>query len=53
MKAVIIKGLELPDQDGFTDIRIYGDGTAVMPMCMGSCVNYDVEEIELPEEEKK
>lgn len=52
MKAVIIKGLELPDKDGFVDVRIYGDGTAVMPCSMGNCNTYNVEQIECEKEEK-
>lgn len=51
MKAVIIKGLELPDQNGFTDVRIQGDGKALLVCCMGACSTMDCEEIEIPDEE--
>lgn len=51
MKAILIKGLELPDEQGFLDIRIQGDGKALLHCGMGNCITYDVEEIEINKEE--
>lgn len=51
MKAVIIKGLELPDQGGFTDVRIQGDGKALLVCCMGACSTLECEEVEIHDEE--
>lgn len=54
MKALIIKGLELPTTEGsFIDIRIQSDGTALLPCGMGMASVYTVEEIELPESKEK
>lgn len=50
MKAIIIKGVEMPSKDGFIDARIYGDGTVLLPMCMGECDTVKAEEIEIPED---
>ena len=50
MKAVIIKGLEMPDEKGFVDARIYGDGTVLLPCCGGNCSTIKAEEIEIEEE---
>lgn len=51
MKAILIKGLELPDEKGFLDVRIQGNGKALMVCGMGNCITYDAEEIEINEEE--
>lgn len=46
MKAIIIKGLEMPDERGFIDARIYGDGTVLLPCAGGVCGTVTAEEIE-------
>ena len=54
MKAVVIKNLELPQTEGSAiDIRINADGSALLHCCMGHCVVYRAEEIDLPDEEEK
>ena len=53
MKAVIIKGLELPEQPNhLVDLRIYGDGTVQIVGCMGKASNLNVkaEEVELEDD---
>ena len=52
MKAIIIKGVEMPKKEGFLDARIYGDGTVLLPTHMGECGNVKAEEVEIPEEHK-
>ena len=52
MKAILIKGLEMPDQDSFIDLRIE-NGKAAVVGCMGACKKFKAEEIEIPDEEKK
>ena len=52
MKAIIIKNVEMPDERGFLDARIYGDGTVFLPCCMGEGSSVTAEQIELPDEEK-
>lgn len=49
MKAVIIKGIEMPDENGMLDVRIYGDGTVFVPCAMGEGGNFKAENIEIPE----
>ena len=51
MKAVVIKGLEMPDENGFLDVRIYGNGTVFVPCAMGEGTEYKAEEIECEEKE--
>lgn len=51
MKAIIIKGLEMPEEKGFIDARIYGDGSVLLPCAMGSCSTLKAEEVELEEED--
>ena len=51
MKAILIKGMELPDEKGFLDVRIQGNGKALLVCGMGNCITYDAEEIEINEEE--
>lgn len=52
MKAIIIKGVEMPEKEGFLDARIYGDGTVLLPTHMGECGSVKAEEVEIPEEYK-
>ena len=52
MKAIIIKGIEMPDKRGFLDVRIYGDGTVLLPTHMGECGSVKAEEVDIPEEYK-
>lgn len=52
MKAVIIKGMMLPDENGFIDLRIYNN-YACSVCGPGYASTYKVEEIELPDEDKK
>lgn len=46
MKSVIIRGLELPEDGGFVDVRIYSDGSVLIPCAMGECGTMKAEEIE-------
>lgn len=46
MKAVLIKGLEMPDDGGFVDVRINSDGSVLLPCAMGECGTLKAEEIE-------
>ena len=50
MKAIIIKGVEMPDPRGFLDVRIYGDGSVLIPCAMGECGTVKAEEIEVEDE---
>ena len=52
MKAIIIKGVEMPEKEGFLDARIYGDGTVLLPTHMGECGSVKAEGFEIPEEYK-
>lgn len=52
MKAIIIKGVEMPEKEGFLDARIYGDGTVLLPTHMGECGSVKAEEVEIDQEEK-
>lgn len=52
MKAIIIKGVEMPEKDGFLDARIYGDGTVLLPAHTGECETAKAEEVEIDQEEK-
>ena len=53
MKAIIIKGLELPERPNeLMDLRIYGDGSVQMVGCMGSAGSVGkAVEIEIPDED--
>ena len=52
MKAIVIKGLELPTIEGsFIDVRIQSNGKALLVGCMGHCSVYDAEEIEVEEKQ--
>ncbi|MBQ1573711.1 MAG: hypothetical protein IIZ78_21510 [Clostridiales bacterium] len=53
MKAIIIKGIEMPDKRGFLDVRIYGDGTVLLPAHAGECETAKAEEVEIYQEEKQ
>lgn len=52
MKAIIIKGVEMPDVRGFLDVRIYGDGSVLIPTHMGECEKAKAEEIDIKDEYK-
>ncbi len=47
MKAVVIKGLELPEEGGFVDVRINSDGTVLLPCAMGECNTLEAKEIDI------
>lgn len=49
MKAIIIKGLEMPDENGFLDVRIYGNGTVLVPSHGGECATVKAEQTEVEE----
>lgn len=49
MKAVIIKGIEMPAPGSFLDVRINSDGTVLIPCAMGECDTVKAEEIEIEE----
>ena len=53
MKAIIIKGLELPESpNGLMDLRIYGDGSVQVVGCMGNAASAGkAVEIEIPDED--
>ena len=53
MKAIIIKGIGMPDKRGFLDVRIYGDGTVLLPAHAGECETAKAEQVEIDQEEKK
>jgi len=50
MKAIIIKGLEMPQNGGFVDLRVYSDGKVDQVACMGHCTVLEAEEVEIPDE---
>lgn len=55
-KGILIKGAEMPTptQDGldtFLDIRIYSDGSVLIPCGGGNCGSAKAEEIEYTEEQ--
>lgn len=52
MKAVLIKGLEMPNPKGFIDVRIQGDGEALLVCGMGECGTLECEQVEIHEEGK-
>ena len=47
MKAILIKGIEMPNENGFLDIRVYGDGSVVIPCCDGNFSEVKAEETEV------
>lgn len=53
MKAILIKGLELPEEPNYLmDLRIYGDGTVQVVGCMGTAASGGkAVEIEIPDED--
>ena len=52
MKAILIKGIELPESNGVLDLRIYHDYASMM--CgPGSFSSFKVEQVEIPDEGKK
>ena len=52
MKAILIKGIELPENNGVLDLRIYHDYASMM--CgSGSFSSFKVEQVEIPDEEEK
>ena len=50
MKAIIIKGLGMPEENGFVDARIYGNGKVLLPCGPGELSEVTAEEIEIPDE---
>ena len=55
-KGILIKGAEMPTptQDGldtFLDVRIYSDGSVLIPCGGGNCGSAKAEEIEYTEEQ--
>ena len=50
MKAILIKGAEMPEERGFIDLRVYGDGTVISP-CGSSFSETKAVEIEIPDNE--
>ena len=50
MKAIIIKGLEMPEENGFVDARIYGNGKVLLPCCPDGISETTAEEIEVEDE---
>lgn len=50
MKAILITGVTMPEEPGFLDLRIYGDGSVLMPCC-GDTMECKAREIEVKEEE--
>ena len=52
MKAILIKGIELPENNGVLDLRIYHD-YASMICGSGSFSSFKVEQVEIPDEEEK
>ena len=51
MKAILIKGAEMPDENGFLDIRVYGNGKVFMPCAAGEGSEATAEEIEIPDQD--
>lgn len=50
MKAILITGVTMPEERGFVDLRIYGDGSVLMP-CGGGTVECEAKEVDYEEEE--
>ena len=48
-KAILIKGVSMPEEQGFLDLRIYGNGSVLLP-CGGETVECKAEEVETDEE---
>lgn len=48
-KGILITGVSMPEENGFVDVRIYGDGNVLLP-CGGETVECKAEEIEIEEE---
>lgn len=49
MKGILIKGIGMPEENGFVDARIYGDGNVLLP-CGGETSECTAEEVEIEEE---
>lgn len=48
MKAILLKGLEMPKGEGtFLDVRIYADGSVLVPCGDGECAEASAEETEI------
>lgn len=47
MKGILITGIEMPNEDGFIDIRVYGNGNVIIPCCDGNYSEVKAEEIEV------
>ena len=50
MKAILIKNVGMPNENGFLDIRVYGNGKVFLPCAMGEGGETTAEEIEIPDE---
>lgn len=55
MKAIVIKNVAMPEQtedglDTFLDVRIYSDGSVLIPCSEGNCSTVSAEQIEYLEE---
>ena len=53
MKGIFLEGLEMPEENGFLDVRIYGTGSVTMMCGPGSFSNCKAREIETEEEKEK
>lgn len=50
MEGILIKGITMPDENGFIDVRIYGDGEVVIP-CGGEFTEARATRAEIPDNE--
>ena len=48
-KGILIIGIGMPEEDGFVDARIYGDGKVLLP-CGGETNELTAEEVQIDEE---
>lgn len=53
MKGIFLEGLEMPNENGFLDVRIYGDGNVTMMCGPGSFSNCKAQEIDSEENEEQ
>ena len=49
MEAILIKGVSMPEERGFVDIRIYGSGEVVIP-CGSECTKARAEAVTVPDD---
>ena len=50
MEGILIKGVSMPEQRGFVDIRVYGSGEVIIP-CVSECTEARAEAVTIPDEE--